>query len=266
VIPRLLAAVAWAQDEAPPPPEPDEEPAPEHDDDILSPYRTRFDVLAERAIGTTSQPVEFNWRRTTAQVALTGSYLVELNNFNAMRIGAVGRFPTGGSIVEIGATYAGSWDSTSSRQLALTPYRQPGHPDHVEVDATLGVPLAEGVVTAFPRFFPAVEMVFNFYGGLRYIVYPSGWGHMKPGEVAGAIFNPTLTEIELENLEDQRLDAMEIDAGRYGLLAGLGNDLYFKSGFFVSPRFMLAVPLLAPASQTELPLWADLSLALGMAF
>lgn len=264
MIPRLFAAAAWAQEEEPAPSS--EEEAPEHEEDVLSPYRTRFDVLAERAIGTTSRPVEFNWRRTNAHVGLTGSYLVELNNFNSMRIGALGRFPTGGSIFEIGATYVGSWDSTSSRQLALTPYRQPGHPDHIEVDAALALPLAEGVVTAFPRFFPAVEMVFNLYGGLRYIVYPTGWGGMKPGEVAGAILNPTLTAIELENLEERRLDAMEIDPGRYGLLAGLGNDLYFKSGFFVSPRFMLAVPLLAPASQTELVLWADLSLAVGMAF
>jgi hypothetical protein len=234
--------------------------------DVLSPYRTQFDVLAERTIGTTSRPVEFNWRRTKVQVAVTGSYLVELNNFNSMRGGALVRLPSGGLVVELGATYAGVWDSPSSRQLALTPYRQAGHPNRLEVDFTVGLPLAEGIVTTFPRFFPAVEMVLNSYGGFRYLLYPTGFGGMKAGQIMGALLAPSLTESELDNLDDARLDAMQVDSGRYGLLVGLGNDLYFKSGFFLSPRLMIAVPLLAPATQTELLVWADLSLAVGLAF
>ena len=163
MIPDLAAicfvASAWAQDEPAPAPEsPPEEEAPV--EDVLSPYRARFDVLAERAIGTTSRPVEFNWRRTQAQLALTGSYLVELNNFNAMRGGALLRLPSDKALVELGVTGVGVWDSPSSQLLALTPYRQPGHPDHVELDFAVGLPLAEGVVTTMPRFFPAVEMVF----------------------------------------------------------------------------------------------------------
>src|SRR4051812_20383085 len=66
------------------------------DADPLSPYRTPFGVLVDRAIGSTSRPVEFDWRRTRFQVAATGDFLFELNNFNSMRAGAVFRWPSGG--------------------------------------------------------------------------------------------------------------------------------------------------------------------------
>jgi hypothetical protein len=284
-LPAILWAVlmAHARDESaedPPPAEaaPDEQPAGEPEDaagpddadspahsDPIARYRTGFDVLADRAIGTTSRPVEFNWRTSPAHLAASGSFLFELNNFDSVRGGAMARLPTGGLLLELGLSYVGVWNTPSSRQLSLTPYRQPGRPDRLELDVTVGLPLAEGVVTTAPRFFPAVQMVFVAYAGVRYLVYPTGFAHMKPGQVGGAIFSPTLTEIELDNLEDRRLAAMQVDLGRYGLMLGLGNDLYFKSGVFLSPRMMLAVPLLAPATQTELRLWADLSLAVGVA-
>jgi hypothetical protein len=258
LIPSLSLAIAAAQ-------EPAEEP-PAAPDDVLSPYRLGFDDLVERAIGTTSVPVAFDWRRTSVQVGGIGSYLVELNNFNGMRGGALVRLPTSGAVVELGATYAASWESPSSRQLALTPYRQSGHPDRLELDFAVGLPLAEGVVTTTPRFFPAMEMVFNFYAGFRYIVYPTGFAHMTPGQVLTSIISPTLSATEITNLEPARLPAMEIDQGRYGVLLGLGDDLYFESGFFLSPRWMLAIPLLEPVSHTELLVWTDLSLAVGLAF
>jgi hypothetical protein len=235
-------------------------------EEALQPYRTPFGVLADRAIGTTSVPVEFNWRTSPLQLAGTGSFLFELNNFNSGRGGVLARFPTGNVLLELGVSGAHVWDTPSSEMLALTPYRQPGHPSRIEVDFVVALPLAEGVVTARPRFFPSVQMVFNAYGGLRYLVHPTGFGGMRVGQVAGALFSPTLTEIEIDNLDEERLDAMQVDPGRYGLMLGFGNDLYFKPGLFVSPRMMFAVPLLAPASQTRLLFFADLSLAVGVAF
>lgn len=240
-------------------------PPAEAEEDPLSPYRVRFDVLAGRTIGTTSRPVAFNWRRTHVQLGAIGSYLVELNNFNSMRAGALVRLPSRTTVVEIGLAYAGVWDSPSSEALAYTPYRQPGRPDRLDLDVAVGLPLAEGVVTVAPRFFPAVEMVFVAYGGVRYHLYPTAFGGLRPGQVAGALIGPRLSDAEIENLDGARLDAMQIDRGRYGLLAGFGNDLYFKSGVFLSPRLLIAAPLLAPASETELLLWADLSLAIGVA-
>ncbi len=240
--------------------------APREGDDVLSPYRLPYDALLARSIGTTSVPVKFDWRRTNAQIAATGSYLVELNNFNGMRAGALVRVPSSGAILEFGVSYAESWDSPSSRLLALTPYRQAGHPDRLELDVAVGLPLAEGVVTTFPKVFPAMEMVFNAYAGLRYAVYPAAFDHLTPGEVLGALVAPSLSADEIDNLNDARLPAMQIDPGRYGLLVGLGDDLYFKSGFFLSPRWMLAVPLLEPVTHTELLVWTDLSLAAGVAF
>ncbi len=253
----LLVAAAWAQ-------EADTEGEGEGDDDLSS-YRTRFDVLADRAIGTTSVPVEFNWRRSPLHLAATGSYLVELNNFNSMRAGALARVPTGKVLLEFGATYAATWDSPSSRLLAFVPYRQPGRPNRLELDAAVGFPLAEGVATTAPRWFPAVQLVLDGYAGFRYIVYPTGFADMRVGEVIEATLSPRLTDTEIDNLDDARLDAMQVDLGRYNLYVGLGTDVYFKPGLFVSPRVNVAVPILAAATETDLLVWADWSLAVGFA-
>ena len=84
----LFATPALAQDT---PPEEEEDVPTE--EDPLSPHRTRFDVLTDRAIGTASIPVEFNWRRTKVHVAGTGSFLFELNNFDSARVGGMVRLP-----------------------------------------------------------------------------------------------------------------------------------------------------------------------------
>ena len=223
-------------------------------------------MLSERTIGTASRPVRFNWRRTTAQVAVTGGFLFELNNFNSGRVGVIGRFPTGGLIFEVGTAYVAVGDTRSSEQLALTPYRQPGRPERMEIDAGVVIPLAEGIVTANATFVPALQLVFTGYVGLRYNLYPTGWGGMTFRQVAGAIFSPRLTDIEIDNLDSARLDAMTVDRGRYGLMLGFGNDIYFKQGLFVTPRVTMGLPLLAPVSDTELLFTAELSLALGLAF
>lgn len=270
----LWATLAAAQDDpdAPTADAPESgDPAGEEDDadesdDPLSPHRTNLDVLSERTIGTASRPVRFNWRRTKAHVAVTGGFSFELNNFNSGRVGAIGRFPSGGLIFEVGAAYAAVGDTRSSELLARTPYRQPGRPPRMEVDFGAVIPLAEGIVTANAKFVPALQLVFTGYVGLRYNLYPTGWRGMTVRQVAGAIFNPSLTDIEVDNLDDARLDAMNVDRGRYGLMIGFGNDIYFKQGLFVTPRVTMGMPLLAPVSQTELLFTAELSLALGLAF
>ena len=238
----------------------------EEEEDPLAPYRTRFDALAGRTIGSASKPVAYNWRRNTAQIAATGSFLFELNNFNSYRGGLMVRIPTSGLLVEVGASYVGVWDTPSSKLLAFTPYRQPGRPNRVEVDIGVAYPLAEGVVTSFPGFFPSVQMVFNAYADFRYVIHPTGYKDLTALEVGSAIFSPSLSQAEIDNLNDVRLDAMKVDPGRYGLMLGLGNDLYFENGLFISPKLLLAVPILAPATRTDLLFWADFSLAIGVGF
>jgi len=246
--------------------EDDEAPAEPELDDELSRHRVAFPVLAEQAIGAASKSVEFNWRHATAMVAATGSHYFELNNFDSLRAGGVARVPYDKFILELGGAWVWVWDTPSSRQLALTPYRQPGRPARIELDLTVGFPVAEGVVTTFPRLFPAVELVFSPYAGLRYVLYPTAFQGMKAREIAGAVVSPTLTDDELENLEEVRLDAMEVDPARYGILVGFGNEIYFKQGVFVMPRVMFAVPVFAPVTESDLRFWADLSLTIGVAF
>ena len=238
----------------------------EETEDPLAPYRVRLGVLANRTIGTASRPVIYDWRKSKVQVAALGSFLLELNNFNSGRLGGIARVPVGGALLEVGVHWVLVGGSPSARLLALTPYRQPGRPDRLEIDLMVGAPIAEGIVTARPRFFPSTQLVLNAYAGLRYRVYPTGWGGLTVREVATAIFSPTFSQDELDNLEGVRLPAMEVDPGRYETVVGLTNDLYFESGFFVSTRALFGVPVLAPVTQSRLLFHIDVSLAIGVAF
>ncbi|MEN0064900.1 MAG: hypothetical protein AAGA48_22335 [Myxococcota bacterium] len=259
---------AWAQDAEPVEPVETSEPAPSpeaSDEDPLSRYKTPFQVLANRTIGTVSSKLAFNWRRTKIQVGGTGSFLFELNTFNSARIGALIRRPTNSVMIEFGVSYTRVWDSESSRQLAMTAFRQPGRPSRLELETQVAIPLAEGVVTAMPRWFPSAQLVFNATLGFRYSIYPTGYAELRPGQVAAALFQPALSEAELANLEEARLDAMAVDPARYGITAGFTNDIYFERGIFVSPRVQFAVPALAFVTNSSLPFWVDVSLAVGVA-
>ncbi len=243
----------------------EEQVGPEPLEDPLSRYRTPFGVLAERTIGTASRPVEFNWRRSRVHLGATGSHVFELNTFNSLRAGGMVRWPGRNLLYEVDVNYVWAWDSIASRKLALTPYRQPGRPSRLELDFNVGIPLAEGIVTTRPRWFPAAEMVFSAYGGMRYLFYTQGYRGMRVGQIAGAVLSPVLTDAEVDNLEYARLDAMQVDRGRYTTMVGLGNDIYFKQGVFISPRVMVAIPIFAGADGTSLYFWGDFTLVVGVA-
>lgn len=235
-------------------------------DDSLERYRTPFEVLSERMIGEASRALRFDWRRKTLGVGVLGSQLLELNNFTSARLGGFARTPLGNLMTEAAVTWVFTGGSESSERLALTPYRQSGRPSRLELDLNLGYPLAEGVVTAWPGFFPATELVFSVQAGFRYLYYPGELHGAGFREIAKAVFAPKLSDRELENLEEDRLPGMEVDGARYNLLAGLSVDLYFKSGGFVAPRAMIAVPILSSLSDSGLGWWWELSLGLGWMF
>ena len=220
----------------------------------------------DRSIGSTSTPIAFNWRRSRFQVGATGDFLFELNNFNSVGAGVVGRFPSESLVFEVSVSRVWVWDSLSSQLLALTPYRQPGRPKRIELAFDLGIPLAEGVVTSRPRFFPAAQLVFSAYAGLRYAFYPLSFQGMRAREVATSLLSPALSETEIQNLDGRRLDGMMVDSGRYGLVAGVGNDLYFKQGIFLSPRVMFGVPILALANGSDLLFSGEVVLSAGLVF
>ncbi|HEX5751631.1 MAG TPA: hypothetical protein VFZ09_35745 [Archangium sp.] len=266
----LLSPRAVLAEEAQPPeaqaPETSSEtpPAgPEKADDTLEGFRAPLDTLTERMIGAASKSVRFDWRKSTLGLGLIGSELLERNNFGSTRFGLMARRPFGKFMGEVALSRAFTWGTDSTDKLALTPYRQYGRPSRIELDVNVGYPLAEGVVTALPGFFPATELVFSANAGLRYLFYPGAMGGMKFQDVATSLLAPRLTDHELGQLEASRPGGMQIDPARYGLLTGLSVDVYFGSGGFLSPRAMMAVPLLGFVTGTGLGFWWELSLAVG---
>lgn len=256
----LLACtgVAWAQPE----------PAPvEHvPDQHLEQFRTNFDALTDHVLGRTSRRVRFDWRKNTVQFGLNGGLPAELNNYDALRAGAFARFPVGGSLLGVELSYVWVWPGESADKIALTPYRQPGRPDRFELDVTFAYPLAEGIVTAVPGWFPATQLVFNAHADFRYLYYPGSFAGLGFTDTARTLLRSSLTTDELANLEGDRLPGMAIDKARYHTLAGLGVDLYFASGVFITQRMLVALPLLAFATDSELLFGLELDLSVGLAF
>lgn len=235
-------------------------------DTAIEQHRTPFDALVDRAIGRTSRRVRYDWRKATAEVGLSGALPAELNNFETLRAGVFGRFPVGGVLLGVEASYVWVFGTTSTERLALTPYRQPGRPDRIEIDLTLAFPLAEGIVTAWPGWFPSAQLVLQSHLDARYLLYTGAFDGMDFTDTARALFSGSLSDRELANLEDERLPGMQIDRGRYAFLAGLGADLYFQSGLFFSHKLLVAIPLLAGATDSELYIWLELHLLTGFSF
>jgi len=265
----VLPAIATAAESGGSPPGAAASPAddaPRQLDDSIARHRTPFDVLSERMIGETSRAVRFDWRRKTVGVGVVGSQLLELNNFSSARVGGFARMPFSNLMGELALTYVFTWGSESSERLALTPYRQSGRPNRLELDLNLSYPVAEGVVTAWPGFFPATELVFSLQAGLRYLHYPGSLSGAGFRDVAKALFAPTLTDLEVGNLEADRLPGMRVDEARYSVLAGLSLDIYFHSGGFLSPRAMISPPIISAFESEGLGWWWELSLGAGWMF
>jgi len=129
----------------------------------------------------------------------------------------------------------------------------------------VGYAIAEGVVTPLTDYLPPAEMVLVAYAGLRYLVYPEGMANRPLQDIGLDLVSPQLSAAETERIERIRLESMLIDPARAHTLVGVSLDVYFQPGVFVSPRGMLAVPLLVPATGSGLGFFWELSIAVGYA-
>lgn len=277
VVAAMGALAARADDVPAPPPAPAPAPATTPSttsdavvDTSIDRYRSPVEALTEGMIGSASRPVRFDWRRSPVTLGVLGRDLIELNNFQSFGGGIFAKKAFGDIVGDVALTWVHTIGSASTNTLALTPYRQAGRPDRIEIDVNVGYPLAEGVVTPNLAWMPPAEMALFFDGGLRYQLYPWALGGMPAfslteASIGTALVSPALTDVEVANLEPSRLAGMEIDRGRYGLLAGLELDVWLQPGVAIAPRAMLALPLLAVASGSKLGWWWELSLSLGYA-
>jgi hypothetical protein len=235
-------------------------------DTSIERYRTPFETLNERAVGSASRAVRYNWRNQTLSFGAFGGGLAELNNFQSERVGGFIRTSTAGLMLELAASAALTQGTDSTYALSLTPYRQSGRPSRIEIDLNLGLPLFEGVATPHWSWMPTVELVLFFELDLRYRAYVGGVAHLGAGDALLALFAPRMGDPEVVNLEGQRLPGMRIDRGKYDLLAGLVFELQLQSGFFIAPRIMLCPGLLNPVTGSNLQWWWDFSAAVGWGF
>ncbi|MBM4280244.1 MAG: hypothetical protein FJ137_05635 [Deltaproteobacteria bacterium] len=232
--------------------------------------RTPLPLLQERFVGVASRAVRFDWRSRSGMVALVGSELIERNNFASVRLGVMGRKAVGDLVVEGAVLWADSFSTSGSELIALTPYRQAGRPLRVELEANVAYPLAEASTTASLWFLPPAEIVISAVAGGRYLLYPQLFFAERPPsdlpfgvDTAISVVSPVLSDSDVVVLERDAVAGMAIDRARVQTLVGLGTDVYFPPGLFVSPRALLALPLLAPVSSTSIGWWWELGAVVG---
>lgn len=114
---------------------------------------------------------------------------LELKTFANLRGGVLLRRPVGDVLLELGFSRAVSGDTSASRQPRVTPYRQSGRPSRMELELGVALPVAEGVVTSRARFIPAMELTFNVYDSVRYLLYPVAQDGMSVGQALGTRFS-----------------------------------------------------------------------------
>ncbi len=249
----------------PPPPLAAEGPELEHEPDArVDAYRTPFDALMQRSIGSTSRRVLYDWRRANLQLRAVFAIPAELNNFESRRAGLGIRVPTDGVLLAFDVSYVAVSGSVSSRQLALTPYRQPGRPTRLQVDASLLYPLAEGIMTAARDFVPDSELVFSAAGRLSYHFYPSAYRDMTWTQALASTVAPSLSDKALRNLARAGLPGMEVDRARYSLMLGVVTDVYFRRGAFFGVESLVGLPLLGFVTNTKMDYGFELGISLGL--
>jgi hypothetical protein len=222
--------------------------------------RTPLPLLQERFVGVASRATRFDW-------------LIERNNFASVRLGVLGRKALGDLVVEGAVSWANSFATSGSELIALTPYRQAGRPARLELEANVAWPLAEASTTASLWFLPPAEIVVNAIGGARYLLYPQLFLAERPSsdlpfgvDAAVSVVSPVLSDSDVQVLERDAVPGMAIDRARLQTLLGLGTDVYFPPGVFVTPRALLAVPLLSPFSSTSVGWWWEMSAVVGFAW
>ncbi len=235
------------------------------DSSVTEKSRTPIQALNEHFLGSTSRAVRFDWRRSPIILAASVSEVVEKNTFGQWRAGVLGKKAFDVLIVEVGVSLYQSYDTDSSRSLALTPFRQAGRPTHLEMDANVGYAVAEGVVTPLASFMPPAELALVATGGVRYLGYAQSFVDRDLQAIALDLASPQLSTAELDRIERDALGSMLVDPARLHAMAGLSLDVYLQPGLYVSPRAMIAIPVLVPITNSSLGLFWELTLAAGWA-
>ena len=236
------------------------------DDDVALRLRTPIQALNEHFLGSTSRAVRFDWRRSPITLAADISELIERNNFGQWRFGATGRTAFDDIILEVGLHYYQSYATESSRTLSLTPFVQAGRPNHFELDVNVGYAVAEGVVTPLANFMPPAEMALVALGGARYLLYTQSFVDRRLQDIGLSLVSPSLSVEETDRIERDALGSMLVDLARLHAMVGLGVDVYFQPGLYFSPRAMVALPVLAPVTGSQLGFFWELSFLAGYAF
>jgi hypothetical protein len=223
-------------------------------------------ALSDEIISESYLESAFQWRKKSILASAELGQPIELNNFTSNRFGLLAEFPTGSILVGGEFAYVITRSSASSLLLEETPIRQAGRPSRFEAGAIIEVPLAEGLANQVLSILPAAQMLWSLQIRMRKIYYDGMYKNQKGLALVREIFSASMSESSRENLKPLRLPGMNIAQNTLDLLIGLKSTVFHKSGFFVSPSFLISPPLWAGDKSKSLGFWWEMAIGCGYAF
>jgi hypothetical protein len=201
-------------------------------------------TLLGSAIGQSTRPSVYDWRKSTWTLEVSGAQIVEYNTFESRKFGLKARSAFNATYLTLAWHLVQTNTTAASEVISKTPYRQAGRPSRHEVTLGVEMALAEGISTWLPSFLPESQMILFVTADLTLVHYPKAWAQNQGIEKLSSLIKPTLSEAEINSLSQSRPAGMAVNTSRYFTGLGTRLDLMAANGFFATSSLSVLLPIL----------------------
>jgi len=183
--------------------------------------------LLPQIMGFAERPAVHRWRKSTITIRPMIGQISEQNNFNSSHLGLLLDFPGDSFSFQLGFRKIDVTDSFSSRQLALTPFKQPGHAARKEIQIGMKMPLIEGIGSQIYDIIPQSQFVFHGLARLNWHLYPKAWQDEDFTDILQGLFKTEIGGSEYRSIQESSPSALLPSRSRHSIGAGFAVEQYY---------------------------------------
>lgn len=220
--------------------------------------------LLQRSIGIASRPSVHAWQESNFSLKLLYGQAAEMNNFSSENISLFLEIPTDVMHIQLGLRKSEVKSTTSSKSLALTPFKQAGHASRTEFIIGGKYPLMEGIASQLFNIIPQSQFVLNASSRVHFNLYPDATGQQSVGDQLQGLFKTEINGDEYQNILKNAPEGMHPSASRHSLAAGLSLDQYFplkEQALVISLEIFVLTDI--HSGEGSLGQWMEYSLGAG---
>ena len=216
-------------------------------------------------IGFAERPALHAWRKSSLTIRPIMGQISEQNNFDSYHFGLVVDVPSDSFSFQIGLRKVEVSDTPSSRQLALTPFKQAGHANRYDIISGVKLPLVEGVGSQLYDWIPQSQFVFQGIARVNWHLHPNEWKGESFQNVLQGLFQTKVGSREYQKMQESNPAALLPSRSRHSLGAGFVVEQYFpESGgtaFHCSFEVLTLIDLYS--DETTPSRWMEYNLGVG---